>query len=168
MQKVLLAVEGIRPDGKAFNYALELCKRMRAELNVLEVINPRKYLGYLKKLGDGAQRMRQYFEDSMVAATFAEAGEHEMAEQLREQAMENFRKLLPQSEKVGVPCHLTMKSGRTDREIIDYVNAHRDIVVTIYDGEEGRWGFGGNRRKRRRVPPAIRKNISTPLVVING
>ena len=38
MEKVLLAIDGIYPNRKILEYAVDLCKRIKAELNILQVI----------------------------------------------------------------------------------------------------------------------------------
>ena len=168
MKKVLLAVDGISPDQKAFRYAVELCKRLKAELNVFQIIDPGNYSEYLKKMRKGTGHARRYLESSMVAATFAEAGEHATAAEIMSEALKNSKRLLPESEKEGVECHFTMTSGAPDNKIIDYVNAHRDVVLTIYDSS----GKGGCRSglavKETPVFRKIKKALSIPLVVVSN
>ena len=72
MQKVLLAIDGINPDRKVFEYAVQLCQRIKADLSVFQVINPRRYKEYLKTIRKRADNARKYIEGAMVAATFAE------------------------------------------------------------------------------------------------
>lgn len=167
MKKVLLAVDGISPDQKAFRYAVELCKRIKAELNVFQIIDPCNYSEYLKKMRKGTGHARSYLESSMVAATFAEAGEHATAAEIMSEALKHIKRLLPESEKEGVECHFTMTSGAPDNKIIDYVNAHRDVVLTIYDSS----GKGGRQRdlavKETPVFRKIKKALSIPLVVVS-
>jgi nucleotide-binding universal stress UspA family protein len=165
MKKILLAVDGISPDHKSFRYAVELCKRMKAELNVFQIIDPRNYREYLKKMRKGTGYARGYFESSMVAATFAEAGEHGTAAEIMSEALKNIKRLLPESEKEGIPCHLTITLGPTDNKIIDYVNAHRDVVLTIYDSP-GKSGRRGVVVKETPVLCNIKKALSIPLVVV--
>jgi len=129
MQKVLLAVDGIKPTEKAFRYAVELCQRLCAELRVVQVIRPERYNEYLKKIRKGAQRAKRYIENSMMAATFAEAGEHEMSKEIMALAKMNIKRLLPESERAGVSCHLTMASGRPGKEIIRYVNERETVTI---------------------------------------
>ncbi len=88
MEKVLLAVDGIDHDRIVFNYAIELCKRIKAELNVFQIIRPKNYSKYIKKIRQQADLARTYIEGSMVAATFAEAGEHETAIDIMAEASE--------------------------------------------------------------------------------
>ena len=49
MIKKLLAIDGITPDKKAFNYAVELCTRIKAELNILQIIRLQNLGGFLAK-----------------------------------------------------------------------------------------------------------------------
>lgn len=168
MQKILLAIDGITPDKKALYYAVELCKRIKAELSVLEVISPRNYFKYIKNWGERVNQAKRYVEDSMTAVTFAEAGDHEMAKALQEEAQKNFSRLLPESERDAVHCRLSMKSGNPDKEIVRYVNDHRDIVLTIYDTPEEETSETVSERKTRSVPRRIRQELLTPIVVVKG
>ena len=168
MQKILLAIDGITPDKKALYYAVELCKRIQAELAVLEIISYRNYFRYIKSWGDRVNQARKYVENSMVAVTFAEAGNHEMAKALQEEAQKKFSQLLPESERDAVHCHLSMKSGSPDKEIVRYVNDHRDIVLTIYDTLEHETAEKAGERKTKPVSRRIRQQLLTPLVVVKG
>jgi len=168
MQKILLAIDGITPDKKALCYAVELCKRIKAELRVLEVISPLNYLKYIKNWRGRVNQARRYVEESMAAVTFAEAGDHEMARALQEEAQKKIRQLLPDSERDAVHCRLSMKSGNPDKEIVRYVNDHRDIVLTIYGTTDEETGASGNEGKTRSVPRRIRQELLTPLVVVKG
>jgi nucleotide-binding universal stress UspA family protein len=161
MEKILLAIDGITPNKKTVHYAVELCKRIKAELNILQIINS-------LHLGERVKRVRRYVEGSMIAATFAEAGEHEMAKDLREQTLKKINRLLPESEKEAVHCHLSVRSGSPDKEIINYVNDHRDIVLTIYNTPKEEMGEDDTETKTRDVPRRIRQRLSTPLVVVRG
>ena len=168
MEKVLLAISGITPSKKVFSYAVELCKRIRAELDILQIIRPKLCRQYLRKARERSHHAKRYIERTMTVAAFAEAGEHEMAKEMEAQALKNINGLLPESEMAGVPCHLTMKSGSPDKEVLNYMNEHRDIVLTIYDvtKEEKRTPSPGSKKKRRFRE--IRENIPTPLVMMRG
>jgi nucleotide-binding universal stress UspA family protein len=161
MEKVLLAIDGITPNKKAVRYAVELCRHLKADLSVLQVIGQK----YMKSLGERVNRARTYVEDSMIAATFAEAGEHEMAKAIKEQALNKINRLLPDSESDVIHCHLSIRSGQAEKEILHYVNDHRDIVLTIYDAPEQDMNDIRTEPKERHVPMRIRRQLSTPLVV---
>ncbi|MBW1680246.1 MAG: universal stress protein [Deltaproteobacteria bacterium] len=167
MEKVLLAIDGIRPTKKTFRYAVDLCKRVRAELNILQVIAPGEYQTVLRRMARGAKKAREYFEGSMAAAAFAEAGQPEIAGEILAEAKRNMDLLLPESEKAGVPCRLTLKAGKPGKEILRFVHKHHDVVLAIYDRTEDERVPRPGARKNR-IPRGIRKNLHVPLVVVQG
>ena len=167
MEKVLLAIDGITPDKKAFNYALELCTRIKADLDVLHIVRSRNMNGFLEKAINRAKCAKLFFEGTMMATTFAEAGEHETADNLMNQALKNINKLLPESEKAGISCHLTMKSGNPNEEIVRFVKDHKNVVVAIYDPSD--------KKKQNASDPKIKKMIRSitdalpiPLVMVQN
>jgi nucleotide-binding universal stress UspA family protein len=168
MQKVLLAVDGIKPTANVFRYTVALCQRMCAELRVVEVVRPGQCTEYLKKVQKGARRAKRFIENSMMAATFAEAGEHEIAEEIMAQAKENIEQLLPESDRAGISCHMTMRSGSPGEEIVRYVNEHRDVVLTIYDTARMENSERGVLTEQGDEPSEIRQHLSIPLVVVRS
>ncbi len=165
MEKVLLAIEGVAPRHKVFRYATELCARIKAELNILQVITVGSVRDCLKGLQEKAGRVRRSVEDSMSAVAFAEAGQHELALDIRRQAMENLSSLVTQAEKEGVPCHVTLKTGEPRKEIIRYLKGHRDVVLTVYDMGMERDSGSHARQKRRAVTAEITAEVPVPVVV---
>ncbi len=123
---------------------------------------------YLKKLQKGARQARSVFEDAMVAVTFAEAGQHDMVEQLQMQACDNLDRLIPEPERDGIDYHLTLKSGNPDEEIVRYVCDHRDVVLTIYDASGEQDAQEYLPEERRKAIPAIAQMLPTPLVLRRG
>ena len=89
-----------------------------------------------------------------------------MIKDLREQALKNINQLLPESEKETVHYHLSMRSENPDKEIVSYVNDHRDIVLTIYNTPKQEMGDAARETTTRDVPRRIRQRLSTPLVVV--
>ena len=168
MKNVLLAIDGMTPDQKAFHYAVALCKRIRAELSIFQIIRPRYYREYKKKIRKKGLLARTFFEGSMVAATFAEAGEHETALDIMAEASKEIKRLLSESKKSGVHCHFSMKSGNPEKEIIDYVNEHRNVVLTIYDASNQGAEQNGNVYEKEHVLAKIKKNLSIPLVTVHN
>ncbi len=166
MEKVLLAIDGITPDQKVFQYAVELCKRIKADLNIFQIVNPANYKEYLKELRKSTKRAGKYMESTMAAVAFAEAGEHETALDIMAEASKNTKRLFPELEKTGVHYKYYIKSGDSDKEIIDYVDSHRNVVLAIYDAS----AFMGrlkNRKKRNIEPARIKEKLSIPLIVVN-
>jgi nucleotide-binding universal stress UspA family protein len=168
MKKVLLAIDGITPDSKIFHYAVDLCRRMKAELKVFQIIRPENYKKYLKEMRQKADSARMYFQGSMVAAAFAEAGEYESAKEIMAEASEQIKRLLSESQKQGVQCHFSMKRGNPETEIVDYVNLHRDVVLTIYNSSDENVDKTGNLSKKQNVVTSIKEKLVVPLVVANA
>ena len=161
-----MAIDGISPDRKVFNYAVQLCQRIKPGLHVLQIIRPG-----IKKVRKKADYARRYIEGLLVAVTFAEAGEHEtaqemMAKELMAEALKNINQLLPESEKAGIPYHLTMKTGNSCKEIIKYVKEHRDVVLAIYDSNGEESDETGGATKKNTVPREIKRALSIPVVIL--
>jgi nucleotide-binding universal stress UspA family protein len=165
MQKVLLAVDGIKPTENAFRYALELCQRMHAELRVLQVIRPDHYGQYLKRVQRSIRSAKRFIENSMMAATFAEAGDHETAKEIMAEARKNMNRLIPESKRAGISCYLTMTSGRPGKEIVRYVNEYRDVVLTIYDTAPEENSECGILAEEGDEPEEIGQRLCIPLVL---
>ena len=168
MKKVLLAIDGITPDSKIFHYAVDLCKRMKAELKVFQIIRPQNYSKYLKELRQKADSARIYFQGSMMAAAFAEAGEHESAKEIMAEASEHIKGLMSESQKQGVQCHFSMKRGNPEKEIVDYVNYHRDVVLAIYNSSTENVDKTGVLSKKKNVITSIKEKLAVPLVVADA
>jgi nucleotide-binding universal stress UspA family protein len=166
MEKILLAIDGITPDRKAFRYAVTLCKRIRAELSIFQIIRPRYYQEYRKKIRKKGSIMRKFVEGSMVAATFAEAGEHETALDIMAEASKEIRGLLLESEEAGVHCRFSIKSGDPEKEIVEYINDHRDVILTIYDAFDVNGTVDIPEKKSTLAK--IKRNLSVPLVTVHS
>lgn len=168
MQKILLAIDGLKPSRSVFRYAVQLCQILKAELSVLQIITPKYYSACFKKIREKAQRAGQYLEGAMAAAAFAEAGEHETANAVMDEARKNLNMLLPETEKAGVPVHLTTRSGRSGKEIIHFVKKHRDVVLTIYDAAEEDSQKHANEKKRKTPAGKIGHKLPIPLVIVRN
>jgi len=168
MKKVLLAIDGMTPDQKAFRYAVSLCKRIRAELNIFQIIRPRYYRKYMKKVRNKASLARKFMEGSMVAATFAEAGEHETALDMMAEASKEIKHLMSESEKSGVHCHFLIKSGNSEKEIIDYVNDNRNVVLTIYDVSDQGADQNADISEKKSTLAKIKRDLCVPLVMVHN
>ena len=117
-----------------------------------------------QKLSRAGDKMDKYQE----AITFAEAGEHETAKEIMAEASKQINHLMLESEQKGVRCHFSMTSGTPEKEIINYVNYHRDVVLTIYDASVQDIGQASRISKKKRAPAEIKKHLSVPLVVVQS
>jgi nucleotide-binding universal stress UspA family protein len=166
MNKVLLAIDGTTHSPKGFQYALQLCQWVKAEMEILQVVSPQKFRSYLDKVQKGADNARRYFESSFAAAAFAEAGEHETAEHILADAKKETESLLSESKEAGIQCHLTFKTGNPKEEIADYVKKHREIILTIYDEDSEEPGTAEGASPKSTYRRMLNK-LKVPLVVIH-
>ncbi|MDY6904740.1 MAG: universal stress protein [Thermodesulfobacteriota bacterium] len=176
MGKVLLAIDGMQPDRQIFGYAVDFCRRIKAELNILHIIDPDVARGRLTRLKKQARLARNYLEKTMMAAAFAETGEHETAKELMDEAAANIRRLLAEKNEQNVQYRVKVRSGDVHREIETYVNQHRDVVLAIYDdtipstgdeqsGETERPALQRHSRQKHRANVSnLKKRLSVPLV----
>ena len=101
-----------------------------------------------------------------MATTFAEAGEQETALDIMAEASKEIRGLLQESEAAGVRCHFSIKPGNPEKEIVSYVNDHRNVVLTIYDVFDQDANEADNNSKKKKSLTRIRKSLSVPLVTV--
>lgn len=165
MEKVLLAIDGADPNRKVFHYALELCSRMKAELKVLQFIRPENVGRTPKKGKTKAGCAKQVFECSMMAATFAQAGEFETADALMSEALANLEQHVSEFKKNNVPYKLAVNSDSCPKDgIVSYVRKNRNVVVAIYDATEAKKCKNGE-ASRRRMLRFLSKALPVPVVI---
>lgn len=172
MKKVLLAIDGIAPDRKVLTYAVELCKRIKAELNILQIINLRIYYNHLEKIKKRVSSTTKCFEDSMAAAAFAEAGEHVTAKEMLPDVYGNIQRMLPEKPNETIQYDLKMTGDSCEKEIVDYINNHRNVVLTIYNPVSDLKKNDLNKKAAEKRDNAVKKKIqqklSMPLVVVGN
>jgi hypothetical protein len=151
------------PSLKAFQYASELCSRIKADLNILQVIKIASPTDSLRKFRNKAGSLRRRIEDSMTAATFAEVGEHEMALDILNRARKNLEPLLDRADETGIAYQVTVKTGDPGKEIVNYLKNHREIVLTVCDIQMEEKGPS----KKESIPLEITAQIPVPVVVVH-
>lgn len=166
MEKVLLAVNGTTPDKKTFKYAIDLCMRIKADLKILQVISLHEISDYFAKIKTKANNTRRFVENTMLAATYAEAGEYESACSLMAEGRKNVEKLLLETTKAGVICDLHVKAGDTNKEIANYVHKNNDIVVMIYDTPRGDYPKSTERQIKKDLK-MITRVLPVPVVMVS-
>lgn len=155
MKKILLVIDGVTPDKRTFRYAVQLCKEINAELNVLQIIRQKKpvscRLCVCQKTGPAdVQAGNGGYETSGIESS---------------SASERIRRFLPESEYEGVRCRVIVKSGNPDQEIVNYIDTHWDVVIAVYDSPTEVFGKAGLKFKKT----AIRgwaKNLTVPMVTV--
>lgn len=165
MEKVLLAVAGNTPDQKAFQYAIDLCTRTQAELKILLISAPQTLNDYLGKVKNSANQAKHFFEGSMMAATFAEEGEHTAAQQIMAESDREMTRLTMESAKVGISCQVSLQTGNPRDEIVRYVRENKDVAIAIYDDGAENTGNLPKPTKRQSLK-SIAKALPIPIVTI--
>jgi hypothetical protein len=165
MKKVLLAINGITPRTKILHYAIQLCQRTTAKLIVLQITEKVPNSGYFDIIRKKAGAVKQYFENSMIAATYAESGEHDTAVKLLNLTRKNIQKMLQESQDAGVSYELIFKTGEPEQVIINYVSQNRDVAFTIYDSPIIHADSKERVKDRKRQISIMEKKLTTPLFV---
>lgn len=166
MKQILLTIDGNIPTRSVFESAVALCKRISAELRILQFINNRKLDVFLQKTKHNVFRVGRYLEKSFAAAAYAEAGEQVMAEEMLSEVCGPLKQLLPESEKAGVPFQVSVSSGNPEKDLPAYVDSHQDIIMAIYDSSS-------KEDKSPDSSPAslverLKSKLAVPLVIIRG
>lgn len=133
---VLLVVEGEAPDASAFSYALNLCTRMNAELDILQVI-----------------------EISGKADDY-ELLSHKMAHGSR-----NLVDLVRQLEQTNIPFKVTMRLGEPGSKLFNYAKRHKDVAMVILDSPRARTASSRNDAWAKWVKDVSRQ-LSIPLIAV--
>lgn len=98
MVTVLLAIDNDRPNQAVFNFAVQFCRRMKAKLDIIQIIPPFK----VPQLGpNGIKSIKPGF--------------------------------LGNYQEPFISYKQSLQADDPDQAIAQYVRAHRDVVLTIYD-----------------------------------
>jgi hypothetical protein len=168
MKTILLAVEGMDPNRYAIDYALKLCKPVRAGLDILQIVRPSSYTKSLSRFKKKAFRARDLFEEAMVAATYAEAGAPQFAETLKSKAIRRCKRLIPKDEQTAVDYHCIVTGDQPDAVLERYVKEHRSVILAIYDSIRCARSNTGVSERPRCDASGLLKKLSVPLVLVKN
>ncbi len=165
MKKVLLAIDGLNPGHCLMDYAVQFCRRMKSELVVLQVIDPRRFEELLKTIRKSMNKSHRFFEDSMAAAALAEAGGHDMARTyLKEQGRRNVEQLLSSKAICEVKTSFEQRIGSLEKEIVDYLDKDQDVIMAMYDGPDDMACANKNHNENHILRGKIAVRLGIPLV----
>jgi K+-sensing histidine kinase KdpD len=139
--KVLLAIGGSHLNKDAFRYAVNLCRRMDASLDVLQVMRERP--------ADTPEALR------------ASLARHS----------EEIERLLGQVKENRVPVHVSVTVGDVDKEVYSYAKDDREVVAVVFDSphvhreepERGKWQRILQDLSRRLAIPLITAESKGPV-----
>jgi hypothetical protein len=151
MQKILLAIDGVAPNERTFRYAVQLCRKINAELNVLQIIRQRKKVACRRCAGS------HYARDSCVV--------YEGSGIESSPAQKQIRRFLAESEDEGVRCRFIVKAGNPDQEIIKFIDTYWDVVIAVYDSPMTRFGKAIG-KFRKNADRGWIQNLRIPIVTV--
>ena len=136
MKTILLTGNSETFKEETIRFSFGLARRIKARLSVLRVINPWAQKSWEKMKG-GLEYGRCVFEEGMVTAALAEGGDFETARRLSQKPLHAEA---PEPDSPGlndrVECRIEVVEGQTEKAIARFLDAHREVVLTIYDQAE--------------------------------
>jgi hypothetical protein len=133
---VLLVIQGESPSPEPFAYALNLCKRTNAELDLLQVI----------------EQSRERDDYELLS--------HKMIEGSR-----NIVTLVRQLEEEDIPFKVTIRLGDVSQKLFNYARRHKDVAMVIFDSPSLRKGSEMSQTWSRLLEN-ISHQLSIPLITV--
>jgi hypothetical protein len=133
---VLLVIEGESPSPEPFAYALNLCKRTNAELDLLQVIE-------------------QSRKDD----------DYELLSNKMTEGSRNIVALVRQLEEDGIPFKVTIRLGDVGQKLFNYAKRHKDVSMVIFDSPRLRKGPEKSPAWSRLLEN-ISHQLAIPLVIV--
>ncbi len=168
MAKVLLALDGDMPAEKALKYAASLCRRMSAGLAVLHIVRD-EAKGSFAKAKSAMKKIKMQFEGAMLAATYAESGEHDTAKRIIETTRKRIAEYVEKEEISGMEYIPVTGKKEPPAEIMRYVSENSDVVVAVYarckPAGKGTKKAGSDKSV---MPGSILEDLDVPLVVVGA
>ncbi len=133
---VLLVIEGENPAPSAFSYAVNLCKRTNAELDILQVIE-----------------------------ISAKGEDYELLSQKMANSSRHLVDLVRQLEQTAVSFKVTMRLGEPASKLVNYAKRHKDVAMVILDSPKAREASTKNGAWAKWVKELSRQ-LSIPLIAV--
>jgi len=133
---VLLVVYRTAPDSAALGYALNLCQRTDAHLEILYVSESPQ-----EEIGSASDDNTSAWEN------------------------EQFSRLKDILSKAEIPYTITTNPGNTSQEVLNYLRDHREISTVILDSHTGSEAPMRTKR-RTRLMRKIAQYLSVPVVTV--
>lgn len=169
MKTVLFAIDHMEPDPKSLDYALELCRRMSAGLEVLHIVRPPKSPGRPAKRRRGRVGLaREVFQRAMASVSVAETGVPDPVSALKTAARKRFTRLLPNTSDVRVAYGCMVTDDAPEAVIERHVRSRRHIVLTVLDPRSRRRLSGVRDRTEKRAGGTPMPKLSVPLVLVKN
>lgn len=136
MKNTLLVINCLNPQKRAFDYALQFCHIMMTDLLILQVVDPKIYNNLFTRLKHKARLAHKHLENTMAAAALSESNNQDIVCQFLQHGKENINQSIPNSFRNNVHFSLQQRIGHAREEILNFLNARRDIAMAVYDGPQ--------------------------------
>ena len=164
MKQVLLAINGDIPTSAVFHYSVGLCKRINAELNILQFVKEEKLAQCISNTKKRVKRLGKLLEDSFAGIAFAEEGLPEMASEFLSEISGPLKELIKVNPP-GLSLKVAVSNGNPEIELSNYIDKHQDIILTVFDPS----GDQQNLPKHSlALIERIRRKLGVPLVVVKS
>ena len=169
MKSVLFATDHMTPNRKALDYAMMLCRRMTAGLEVLHILrvpNPPGNSGNhrhppIQPSGDAVV-------SAMVTVTAAESGEHDPSDAFKAAAYHQFKEQLPDQPDTRIDYRCLVTGESTGTIIERYVRNHRQIVLAVFDPALHRDPSGAQKKEKCPAGGQVMPKLSIPVVLVKN
>jgi hypothetical protein len=169
MKTVLFATDHMTPDRKALDYALVLCRRMTAGLEVLHILQVPTFPGDPgKHRHTPIQPEGDVFPSAMVTETMTEADVHDPSEAMKAAAFDQFKGSLPEQPNTRIYYRCVVTGEPTGIIIERYVRNHRHIVLTVFDPRLHRDPSGSRKKENHPAGVKAMPRLSIPLVLVKN
>ena len=111
-RKIVLASDTGGPSPRSFRCAVELCRKMKADLAFLNVVQLANKHTYWLRVQRRLER------------------------ELLEEASLTVERLLPEARKAGVACEVQVKAGSLEEELLRYAANTPGVAMVVLDAPE--------------------------------
>jgi hypothetical protein len=169
MKTVLFATDHIPPDPKALDYALALCKRLAARLEVLQILQSPADGTRSRRLHrtakQGADRtMDTVRSDRPPAEDHATESNADVPFQF--ETVDQLQRLYSDHPSTHIDYRFEIAHGTAGAAIEQYVRSHRDIVLTVFDPRSERYFAAAPGKTDRPVRKKAMPRLAVPLVLV--
>ena len=169
MKEILLAIDGNSPTKCTFQYAVDLCKRIKAGLRILQFIRKKQKQSCLSDTSQDIDHVEKTLElVSLGSAAFPQDVDKGIAHELSSNYSVSMKDLLPRSQKAGVPFKMFLSSGEPEKELPDYIDNHQEIVLMVLDASSHMQQHSRYNKSRKKSLGRIKKNLTVPLVIVRN
>lgn len=162
MKQILLAIDGNIPTDSVFQYAVGLCRRIQADLNILQFVKEERLTRCLSATKKKVGRLGKLLEDSFAEVAFAEEGLPMMGKEFSPQVSDSLNELI-KAGHARVALEVTASNSSPEKDLPHYIDDHQDIVLAIFDPSTDQPGRTGHSLS---TIETIKKKLRIPLVVV--